>query len=83
MAPTTSSIFILNNNFTEKYINTPAIAPIKIAANGLGVNGSAVIPTKPAIAPLSIITTSVLPPINLDTVAAANTPPPAAKFVLI
>ena len=83
MAPTTSSIFNLNKSFVEKYINTPAIAPIKIAANGLGVNGSAVIPTNPAIAPFSIITTSVLPPINLDTVAAANTPPAAAKFVLI
>ena len=29
------------------------------------------------------MTTSVLPPASLDTVAAANTPPPAAKFVLI
>ena len=73
----------MNNSFVEKYINIPAIAPMKIAANGLGVNGSAVIPTNHAIAPFNIITTSVLPPINLDIVAAANTPPPAAKFVLI
>ena len=82
MAPTTSSIFILNNSFVEKYISTPAIAPMKIAANGLGVNGSAVIPTNPAIAPFSIITTSVFPPISLDTVAAAMTPFAASSIPL-
>ena len=56
---------------------------MKIAANGLGVNGSAVIPTKPAIAPFNIITTSVFPPISLEITAAAITPPPAAKLVLM
>ena len=53
------------------------------ARNGEGANGSAVIATKPPNAPLSIITTSVLPVTNLEITAQAITPAPAAKLVLM
>src|SRR6056300_529324 len=83
MAPTTSSIFNENKSFVAKYIIAPPTAPITIDKNGLGAKGSAVIATKPAIAPFNIKITSVLPPINLDNKAAVITPPQAAKFVLM
>ena len=50
---------------------------------GDGVRGSAVIATSPPKAPLSIITTSVLPPTNLETAAQTITPAQAARLVLI
>ena len=56
--------------------------PIKIAAKGEGIKGSAVIATNPPIHPFSICTTSVLPD-NLVTAAAAITPPAPANNVFI
>ena len=53
------------------------------ASNGEGAKGYAVIATKPPNAPLSIITTSVLPVTNLEITAQAITPAPAAKLVLM
>ena len=49
----------------------------------MDANGSAVIATNPPIAPFNICITSVFPNNNLVTTAAANTPPQAAKLVLI
>ena len=49
-----------------------------IAKIGEGASGSAVIATRPPNAPLSIITTSVLPVTNLEITAHAITPAPAA-----
>jgi len=54
-----------------------------MAANGDGAKGSAVIATRPPIAPFNIMITSVLPEINLGMIAATITPPQAARFVLI
>ena len=54
-----------------------------IAINGEGINGSAVIATRPPSAPFNIITTSVLPLASLVIAAHTNTPAQAAKFVLI
>ena len=59
----------------------PPTAPIKIAANGDGAKGSAVIATNPPIHPFNIWITSVLPINNLVTTAAAKTPPAPAKNV--
>ena len=44
----------LNNNLVPNTTIKPPTAPIKIAANGDGANGSAVIATKPPIAPFNI-----------------------------
>ena len=83
IAPTTSSSLKLNNNLVPNTTIKPPIAPIKIAAKGVGANGSAVTATNPPIAPFNICTTSVLPYIYLVIVAAAITPPQAARLVLI
>ena len=79
IAPTTSSKPKFSSIFVPKYIMTAPIAPINIAVIGFGVKGSAVIATKPANAPFSIIITSVFPPYNLDTTAPANVPAAPAK----
>ena len=60
---------------------TPPTAPIIVASPGVGAKGSAVIETRPAIAPLSAIVKSDLPNNTLDTINAPITPPAAAKFV--
>ena len=83
IAPTTSSSLNENSSLVPNTTITPPTAPINIAANGDGANGSAVIATNPPIAPFNICITSVLPNNNLVTTAAANTPPQAAKLVLI
>ena len=62
---------------------TPPIAPIKIESIGLGIKGSAVIETKPANAPFSIIMISVFPPKILVITAPAIQPPQAANCVFI
>jgi hypothetical protein len=54
-----------------------------IAIKGVGINGSAVIATKPPSAPFNIITTSVLPLTNLVIAAHTSTPAQAARFVLM
>ena len=59
------------------------MAPITIDSIGLGINGSAVIDTKPANAPFSIIIISVLPPNILVMTAPAIQPPHAASCVFI
>ena len=56
---------------------------MKIAASGLGINGSAVIETNPARAPFSIIIISVLPPMILVITAPAIQPPHPASWVFI
>ena len=66
-----------------KYIITPPIAPITIESIGLGINGSAVIDTKPANAPFNIIIISVFPPKILVMTAPAIQPPQAANCVFI
>ena len=53
----------------------PPIAPIITACPIEGVNGSAVIATKPAIAPLSLSTIFVWLFVALLTIIQANTPP--------
>ena len=55
------------------------IDPINIAVIGPGVRGSAVMATSPANAPLSIITISVFPPINLVIAAPVKVPAAPAK----
>ena len=51
------------------------------ASPGVGANGSAVIDTKPPIAPFNAIVRSDLPNITLDSNNAPMTPPAAAKLV--
>ena len=83
IAPTTSSIFTDSKNLVPYTTIIPPTPPIKIAASGDGINGSAVIATKPPIQPFNICTTSVLPKFNLVAIAAAITPPAPAKNVFI
>ena len=58
------------------------IDPITSANTGDGIKGSAVIATKPASAPLSIITISVFPPSNLVKTAPVTVPAAPARCVL-
>ncbi len=51
------------------------------ACSGEGVEGSAVIATRPANAPLSVMVKSALPNIKRATIKATSTPPAAAAFV--
>ena len=60
----------------------PPIAPIITACPIDGVNGSAVIATKPAIAPFRVAAMFVWLFVALLTIIQANTPPAAARFVL-
>ena len=81
MAPTGSSIPFFSKVKIEKYTNIPPNAPTIIAVPPEGLNGSAVMATKPAIAPFIAIVTSILPVINKLISKAATTPPAAAIFV--
>ena len=61
---------------------TPPAAPINKAAPGVGVNGSAVIETRPASAPFRAIVRSALPPPKIsEAKRAAIAPAAAAVFV--
>ena len=66
---------------TDTLKEAEPLDPMNIAVIGPGVKGSAVIATKPAKAPLSIITISVLPPINLVIAAPVKVPAAPAKCV--
>ena len=79
IAPTTSSIPKLSNILVPKYIIKAPIEPITSAKPGVGVSGSAVIATRPAKAPLSIMMISVLPPISLVTTAPVTVPAAPAR----
>ena len=61
---------------------TPPTAPIKLATRTLGVSGPAVMATRPARAPLSVIVKSALPNHSFANISAAITPPAAAALVL-
>ena len=82
IAPTTSSIPKLSNILVPKYIINAPIEPIIIAKPGVGVNGSAVIATRPANAPFNIMIISVLPPISHVTTAPVIVPAEPARRVL-
>ena len=71
------------SNSVPANTSAPPIPPIMIAIKGVGINGSAVIATKPPSAPFNIITTSVLPLTNLVIAAHTSTPAQAARFVLM
>ena len=75
--------FFCGYNLVPNTTINPPTATMKIAAKGDGANGSAVTATRPPIAPFNIRITSVLPNINLVIIAAAITPPQAARLVLI
>ena len=65
----------------EKTTNNPRTVPINNDRLGVGARGSAVIDTRPAIAPFRAIVKSDLPNINFDIINAPMTPPAAAKLV--
>ena len=59
IAPTGSSIFILSRVTIENTTISPPIIPMIVARPGVGARGSAVIETKPPIAPFKAIVRSV------------------------
>ncbi len=61
---------------------SPPIAPTIVATIGVGVNGSAVIATRPARAPLRAIVRSAFPNHACERRSAATSPPAAAMLVL-
>ena len=83
MAPTGSSIFSLSNVIMANTTNTPPRPPNNVACKAVGVDGSAVMATSPANAPLSAIVRSALPNITLAKTMAAIRPPAAAALVFM
>ena len=63
--------------------NTPPIAPNNVACKAVGVEGSAVIATNPAKAPLRAIVKSAFLNSSLAKIMAAIKPPQAAALVFI
>ncbi|MNP68569.1 hypothetical protein D3C76_1645450 [compost metagenome] len=65
-----------------KYIRPPATIPMTTAAQGSTNAQDAVMATRPAKAPFSIVGISALPRKIQDTINAATAPAPAASWVL-
>src|SRR5210317_107306 len=82
MAPTGSSILKLSSITIEPTTSRPPTAPMSVADSGAGDNGSAVIATSPASAPLSAIVRSAFPNQSQESNRANTNPPAAAIFVL-
>ena len=77
MAPTGSSTFrTRSTNITEKYITGAAMAPMTTAAHGSTKPTGAVMPTRPASAPLQAIRMSALP-LTINVMYRATTAPVA------
>src|SRR5690554_486415 len=81
MAPTGSSMRSLSRVTMLSTTRMPPRAPQIVAVSALGVDGSAVITTRPAIAPLSSMVRSALPNIRRAVIRAAIAPPAAAALV--
>ena len=81
IAPTGSSIFNLSKLMIEKTTTIPAIAPNNVACNGVGVDGSAVITTKPANAPLRAMVKSAFLNKTFAKINAATAPAAADALV--
>src|SRR3989344_1629751 len=82
IAPTGSSTLIESKNFTAATTIVPPIAPIIIALSGLTFAVPAVIETKPASAPLSVIPMFGFELFNHVTAIAAVAPAAAASVVV-
>ena len=81
IAPTGSSIFSLSRPIIEATTSTPPTAPNKVACSALGVDGSAVMATKPAKAPFNAMVKSALRNNTTDNASAATAPAAAAALV--
>ena len=81
IAPTGSSIPFFSKKLIERGTNKPPNAPYRIANSGDGVNGSAVITTRPANAPFVAAFNAVLPNHSLLSTIAVNKPAAAAVLV--
>ena len=82
IAPTGSSILTLSRKTIENTTNTPPAAPKSVASSAVGVEGSAVIATRPASAPFSNMVKSARPNMIRAVMRAAIAPPAAAALVL-
>src|SRR5690606_40454700 len=67
-----SSIFSLSRPIIEATTSTPPIAPNKVACSAVGVDGSAVIATKPAKAPFNAMVKSALRNRMTDKIGRAS-----------